>query len=227
MPRELAGQYAAARLSDAEYERLDREIRANVPVQSRRFWAKRVRPNLGRRAASHHRRIACSGPLPPTLAARYTPHKLAVLGVMGDALRSEMSVAEIAARAGVCIRTAQSALGLAERGGLLTITERPRKGAKSMTNVIDVTSREWQQWLSHSRRRRGIGCKPLHPSGMQSSPNTPERVGDVVRLSVKRAAAPSVRVPAMVLPAPEEPKEGSKAALARFQRAFVRNSDDV
>ncbi|WP_236728841.1 hypothetical protein [Methylobacterium sp. WSM2598] len=227
MPRELAGQYAAARLSDAEYERLDREIRANVPVQSRRFWAKRVRPNLGRRAASHHRRIAYSGPLPPTLAARYTPHQLAVLGVMGDALRSEMSVAEIAARAGVCIRTAQSALRLAERDGLLTITERPRKGAKSMTNVIDVTSREWHQWLSHSRRRRGIGCKPLHPSDMQSSPNTPERVGDVVRLSVKRAAAPSVRIPAMVLPAPEEPKGGLKAALARFQRAFVRNSDDV
>src|SRR3954469_14064883 len=119
MLKELSRLYAAGRLTDAEYERLDREIRLQVPQAARRFWSKRVRPNLGRRPRAHHRSIAYSGPMPPALACRYTPHQLAVLGVVGDALRSEMSVAEIAARAGVCIRTAQTALRLAKRDGLL------------------------------------------------------------------------------------------------------------
>jgi hypothetical protein len=60
------------------------------------------------------RSLAASGPMPATLACRFTTGELAVLRIVADAVRDNgqcvKSIPEIAARAGVCRTTAQNAI---------------------------------------------------------------------------------------------------------------------
>jgi hypothetical protein len=125
-------------------------------------------------AIERRRRLACSGPMPPALASRFTTGQLAVLRIVGDEMARHgacgLCIDAIAARAGVCRRLAQGAIRLAEGDGLLTIQERRHQGRKSDPNVIRIISREWLQWLRRGGRSAapallgGIGCKTLHPT---------------------------------------------------------------
>ncbi|WP_244476639.1 hypothetical protein [Methylobacterium sp. Leaf469] len=133
------------------------------------------------KVASRDRRrlLACSGPMPPALAARFTTGQLAVLRIVADEVMAKgvcgLCIDAIAARAGVCRRLAQAAIRLAEGDGLLTIEERRHEGRKNSPNLIRIISREWQAWMrrggAHRRRQaepatlaQGIGCKPIHPT---------------------------------------------------------------
>ncbi|SFT28223.1 hypothetical protein [Methylobacterium sp. yr668] len=121
------------------------------------------------------RRLACSGPMPPALASRFTTGQLAVLRIVGDEMDRQgacgLCIDAIAARAGVCRRLAQGAIRLAEGDGLLTIQERRHQGRKNDPNVLRIISREWLQWLRRGGRSAapallgGIGCKTMHPTG--------------------------------------------------------------
>jgi hypothetical protein len=136
------------------------------------------------RAASLERRrlLACSGPLPPQLAARFTEGQRAVLRIIGDEVAAKgvcgLCIDAIAARAGVCRRLAQGAIRLAEGDGLLTIQERRHEGRKNSPNLVRIISREWQAWVRRGARQQpsplalaepavqpeGIGCKAEHPT---------------------------------------------------------------
>ncbi|MCJ2089056.1 hypothetical protein MKK88_24165 [Methylobacterium sp. E-005] len=126
-------------------------------------------------AIERRRRLACSGPMPPALASRFTTGQLAVLRIVGDEMARTgacgLCLDAIAARAGVCRRLAQAAIRLAEGDGLLTIQERRYQGRKSDPNVVRIISREWLQWLRRGGRSAApallgsIGCKPIHPTG--------------------------------------------------------------
>lgn len=100
-------------------------------------------------AIERRRRLACSGPMPPALASRFTTGQFAVLRVVGDEMARQgacgLCIDAIAARAGVCRRLAQGAIRLAEGDGLLTIQERRHQGRKSDPNVVRIISREWLQ----------------------------------------------------------------------------------
>jgi hypothetical protein len=125
-------------------------------------------------AIERRRRLACSGPMPPALASRFTTGQLAVLRVVGDEMARNgacgLCIDAIAARAGVCRRLAQAAIRLAEGDGLLTIQERRHQGRKSDPNVVRIISREWLQWLRRGGRSAApallgsIGCKTMHPT---------------------------------------------------------------
>lgn len=103
------------------------------------------------------RRLAASGPMPPAMAAAYTVGELAVLRVVGDEVVAhgacDRSLAELAARAGVCRKLAQLTLRLAARDGLVTIERRPRPGRKNLSNVVRIISAEWSAWLKRGARR--------------------------------------------------------------------------
>ncbi len=58
-----------------------------------------------------------------------------------------MPLDKIAALAGVSRSTTQNALREARRLGLVTVTERRRQGAKSLTNVVEIVLAEWAAWL--------------------------------------------------------------------------------
>jgi len=112
-----------------------------------------------RRSITRRRHLAASGSMPPALAARFTTGELAVLRVVVDEVVENglcsRSLAEIAARAGVCRTTAQNALRTAARAGLITIQERRRSGQKNLPNLIRIVSREWLTWIEMGRGRRG------------------------------------------------------------------------
>jgi hypothetical protein len=68
----------------------------------------------------------------------------------------ELSVPEIAARAGVCVRTVQNAVAESVRLGHLYREERECKGRPNLTNVLRIANQEWLTWL---RRGPMTGCK--------------------------------------------------------------------
>jgi hypothetical protein len=110
-------------------------------------------------AIERRRRLAASGPLPPSLACRFTTGEQAVLRIVGDECRDRgaclLSLGAIAARAGVCRKLAQTTVRLAVRLGLLKAEERRRAGQPNLTNVVTVVAKEWLSWLKRGPRRAG------------------------------------------------------------------------
>jgi hypothetical protein len=110
-----------------------------------------------RRSIERRRRLAASGPMPPTLACQYTVGELAVLRIVGDEIHAkgtcDRSLAEIAARAGVCRKLAQLTLRMAARDGLIAVERRPRPGRKNLTNIVRIISQAWLTWLRHRNHR--------------------------------------------------------------------------
>lgn len=155
-----------------------------IPAGRASLFPPRTRSVSPDRAASRDRRrlLACSGPMPPALAARFTTGQLAVLRIVADEVASKgvcgLCVDAIAARAGVCRRLAQAAIRLAAGDGLLTVEERRHEGRKNSPNLVRIISREWQAWMRRGQRRpaephrrgevapavQGIGCKRIHPT---------------------------------------------------------------
>jgi hypothetical protein len=117
------------------------------------------RPPVRAVAIERRRRLASSGPLPPSIACRFTTGELAVLRIVGDEVQSkgacDRTLGEIAARAGVCRALAQQTIRKAAREELLTVEERPQPGRKSLPNVVRIISREWRTWLERGPGRRG------------------------------------------------------------------------
>ena len=150
-------------------------VPVGIPAGRASLFPPRRRPVSPDRVASRDRRrlLACSGPMPPALAARFTVGQLAVLHIVAAEVTTKgvcgLCIDAIAARAGVCRRLAQGAIRLAEGDGLLTIEERRHEGRRNSPNLIRIISREWQAWTKRRRpiRREGIGCKTLHPTDTQ------------------------------------------------------------
>src|SRR5215203_964102 len=125
-------------------------------------------------AIVRRRHLAASGPMPPSLACKFTVGELAVLRIVGDEARQhghcDRCVDEIAARAGVCRRMVQNAIREAARLGLLTVEERRREGRRNLPNVVRIVSKEWTKWLTRGGRSSRpsaeplIGCKKLRPT---------------------------------------------------------------
>ncbi len=163
LSRELWAAHAARVLDDdcaqAAAELLHarkRALRADPrPAVQKAFCAppRRRAPRSPDRAKSIARRRACatSGAVPSRIAASFTQGEVAVMAVIAAEVkrsgRCDWPVDRIAAQAGVCHRLAQLALRDAAELGLISIEERPRPGAKSLTNVVTVISPEWRAWL--------------------------------------------------------------------------------
>ena len=78
-----------------------------------------------------------------------------MLRIIGDAVRAsgrcEMTIGEIAGRAGIGETTARNALRLAARLGFVTIQERRRRGAPNLSNVVRIVSPEWLAWIGFKK----------------------------------------------------------------------------
>lgn len=141
------------------------------------------------------RQLAFSGPMPPGMGAGYTVSELAVFRIVADeTARAGVCMAyvdELAARAGVCRRTVQNARNKAERAGLITVTERPRRGGLHDTNVIAIIDADWLAWIEKGKKPGPKG-KPNNfaPHGQGSNSETS------TRLRTQKTAARMVEVDA-------------------------------
>jgi hypothetical protein len=125
-------------------------------------FASRQRQRSPDRKASRDRRrmLGGSSALPDNLRHHYTEGQRSVLCVIAGEIKHhrvcDLSIEAIAARAGVCRTTVQTTQHEARRLGHITIIERPRRGCKSLTNIVRISSPEWLTWL-----RRGPSAARL------------------------------------------------------------------
>jgi hypothetical protein len=176
LSRSIWQSHAAGAVGDADAQALAERLHARKsvlrgeikpvgipPGRSSIFPPRRSQQRAPARsvAIARRRHLAASGPMPPALACKFTVAELAVLRIVGDEVRGQgacaLTLAEIAARAGVCRRMVQNAIRSAAGLGLITIQERRREGRVNLTNVVRVVSREWLVWLR-------IGCKKSAPT---------------------------------------------------------------
>jgi len=136
---------------------------------------RRARPRRDRAdSITRRRHLAASGVLPPRIAALFTVSELAALRIVSDEVRAkktcQLTVGEIAARAGCSETSARGALRAAAAAGLLMVTERRRRGAPNWPNLVRIVSQEWLTWLSKRPRPAAMatppgGCKKTRAHG--------------------------------------------------------------
>jgi hypothetical protein len=145
------------------------------------------RPRLRAVSIERRRRLASSGPLPPSIACKFTVSELACLRIVGDEWRTHgacrITLGEIAARAGCCRRLAQNTMRRAARMGLLAIEERRLKGRPNLPNVVIVCCREWSAWLL---RGPGIAGKKGAPTDTKFYPRGKRRAEPVAHPDYRR-----------------------------------------
>src|SRR3954453_17093749 len=116
-------------------------------------------------AIARRRHLAASGPMPPSLACKFTVSELAVLRIIGDEVRQhgqcDRCVDELAARAGVCRSMVKNAVREAARLGLLPFEEPRREGRRNLPNIVRIVSREWASWLAKGGRSTRPATEPL------------------------------------------------------------------
>lgn len=171
------------------------------------FTARRIPVSPDQQASRDRRRLmAYSGPMPPALAAHFTPGELAVLRIVANEVIDknvcDLCVDAIAGRAGVCRRLAQKALRLAQSKAMLSIEERRNKGQKNSTNLVCITDLAWQAWTRRARKRKAgataaaseetaIGCKSIHPTNNQDKTESKNSTKPLINMEKRCHKAPS------------------------------------
>jgi hypothetical protein len=89
--------------------------------------------------------------MPSNLRCHYTEGQRAVLCIIKGEVKHhglcDLPIGKIASLAGVCRTTVQTTLHEARRLGHIKITERPRPGRESLTNIVHIISAEWLTWI--------------------------------------------------------------------------------
>jgi hypothetical protein len=198
-------RFGAGDIAEAEAEFLSAAVEGRRPVSANRARAAsaafkpstplprlgsrfppRQRPRSPDRQASRdrRRRLGGSSCLPDTLRHHYTEGQRAVLCIIAGEVKArgvcDLPIDKIAALAGVCRTTVQTALQEARRLGHLKITSRPVVGRKNLTNLVEIASAEWRMWIKRgSPAHRLIGSKPANLVAPTKNPESYR--GDVER----------------------------------------------
>ncbi|MCW0001484.1 hypothetical protein OE766_25000 [Pararhizobium sp. YC-54] len=148
----------------AKLPRIDHRRPAIPPDKKMSCWARR-------------RALAKECVIPTSIATKFTISKLAVLAVIARAVvdrgSCNMSLPEIAARAGVGCTTARYAIRDAARMGLITVIENRVNSTWNRPNTIRIVCDRWRKWLNgHRRMKARAGSNSLVVSGGLPTPLT-------------------------------------------------------
>lgn len=196
LARNLWQAYSAGSVTEEEAARLAMLLEARRGVaraQGARlsgfkpivFVPRRPQRSPDQQASLLRRRQLSQGPLPPHLCSMFTVGELSVLAIVGAEIAQngccDRSVDELAARSGTSRATVQRAVHAACFAGILTKEERPRKGCKSLTNILRCVSREWMAWL---KRYRVSAVKPHGQVGFREAVSQPKNAATATTLHV-------------------------------------------
>jgi hypothetical protein len=143
-----------------------RAARPAVNRAMRRFQGRFTQPRPQRspdREKSLHRRrtLAATWPMPPVMAGMLTTSQVAYARIVADEVhrtgRCQLTLDEIAARGGMCRKTAKRAQDRLAELEWITVEERPVDGRKHLSNVVRIVSREWTSWIKMGPKPRPIG----------------------------------------------------------------------
>jgi hypothetical protein len=147
-----------------------------------RSWS-RQHPRSPDREASRCRRRVLGGfsAMPPNLRWHYTEGQRAVLTIIAGEIKHhgecDLPIDKIGALAGVCRTTVQTTLHEARLLSHITVAERPQIGRKSLTNIVQIISREWLVWIKRgpAAHRPTIGSNFTNAS-QRAGPDRARRV---------------------------------------------------
>lgn len=144
----------------------------------RRFQGRFTKPRPQRspdREKSIHRRrtLAATWPMPPVMAGMLTTSQVAYARIVADEARRtgdcRLTLDEIAARGGMCRKTAKRAQDRLAELQWIAIEQRPVQGRKHLSNVVRIVSGEWSTWIKLGPKPRSIGGHSCPTTGNQSS----------------------------------------------------------
>jgi hypothetical protein len=120
-----------------------------------RFMPRQRQRSPDRKASRDRRRkLGGSSALPDNLRQYYTEGQRAVLCIVAGEIKRhgvcDLPIDKIAALAGVCRTTVQTAMHEARRLHHIKITERPVPGRKSLPNLVEIASSEWAAWIKRA-----------------------------------------------------------------------------
>ena len=139
-----------------------RSTHRTVPRFQGRFSRPRPQRSPDREKSIHRRRtLAATWPMPPAMAGMLTTSQVAYARIVSDEVhrtgRCELTLDEIAARGGMCRKTAKRAQDRLAELEWITVAERPVEGRKHLPNVVRVVSGEWSTWIKMGPKPRPIG----------------------------------------------------------------------
>jgi hypothetical protein len=165
-------RYCAGQLNDYEANYLQSCILRRRPITQRtklgkfstiRFPFSHFTPRPCRRRRTDEERakrrerkrmLGGSSAMPDTMRHHYTEGERAVACIIaGEHKRKgfcDLSIDEIADRAGVGRTTVQNFQHEARRLGHIQVKHRPQRGAKNLPNVITIASAEWIAWIKRA-----------------------------------------------------------------------------
>ena len=115
---------------------------------------------------TRRRELAALGYIPAKFARHFTQGQLAALAVIVQEIGTHgycsLVIEKIAALAGVSHATVRRAVAVAKAcpDKLLSVEERPRKGRKSLSNIIRISSRDLLVWIKRRFQKTEAPVEP-------------------------------------------------------------------
>jgi hypothetical protein len=186
--RQLWKGYGQGKINDSEAHYISsfierrRPLRRSVPTNSlgnvaggriSRFIPRQRQRSPDRKASRERRRmLGGSSALPDKLRSSYTEGQRSVLCIIAGEVKRcgacDFPIEKIAALAGVCRTTVQSTIHEARRLGHIGVTERPQRGRKNLSNVVEIICAEWRAWI----RRASSAARPIGSNSTQMTSPT-------------------------------------------------------
>lgn len=125
------------------------------------------------RSIRRRRTLAATWPMPPSMAGMLTTSQVAYARIVADEVHRtgacKLTLDAIAARGGMCRKTAKRAQDRLAKLKWITVDHRPVPGRKHLSNVVRIVCAEWSTWIAMGPKPRRIGGHSCPATENQSS----------------------------------------------------------
>lgn len=137
------------------------------------------------------RTLAATWPMPPAMAGLLTTSQVAYARIVSDEVHRtgdcRLTLDEIAARGGMCRKTAKRAQDRLAELRWISVDHRPVPGRKHLSNIVRVLSAEWLSWIKMGPKPRRTGGHSCPATENQSSSSMNSAAGERPKRALERA----------------------------------------